>query len=167
MPFSAKLAYATACLDGSREARGELRYKVSETAVRAADMDKESRRLDNERRVRLQRIRFLSAHPDRATPEDLARHLKAFRRVNDQYARLSNLHTQHVAAVSALAHAEEAASDKIDELDDRLKLVQVEHLRHDALDMASGDPDGQCKRGPAIHVRQGNKVISKLVSTPV
>lgn len=162
LPFSTKVAYATACLDESRQARNDLRYKVSETAVRTADIEKESRNLDGERRARLQKIRFLSEHPDRTTPEDMERHVKAFRRANDQYVRLSNLQTQHVAAVRALAHAEEAASDKINELDDRLKLVQVEHLRHDALDMASADPDGQCKTGPGIPVRHGSKVITKL-----
>ena len=162
LPFSAKAAYASSCLDESRQARNEVRYKISETAVRTEDLRKEAGRLDQERRARLVKLRHLTEHPAGVSQEDLDRQVRAFRRANDQFARVSNLQTQHVSAVKSLMCAETKATDKIDEMDDRLKLVHVEHLRHDALDLASADPDGCGSRGPAAAIRQGNQVVTRL-----
>ena len=162
LPFSAKVAYASACLDESCQARSDVRYKISETAVRTEDLKKEAVHLDQERRARLARLRHLTEHPDGVSQEELDRQVRAFRRANDQFARVSNLQTQHVSAVKSLMCAEAKATDRIDEMDDRLKLVQVEHLRHDALDLASADPDGYGSRGPAAAIRQGNKVVTRL-----
>ncbi len=162
LPFSAKMAYASSCLDESRQARNDVRYKIAETAVRTEDLRKEEDRLDQERRSRLFKLRHLTEHPGGVSQEELDRHVRAFRRANDQYARVSNLKTQHVSAVKSLMFAETKATDKIDEMDDRLKLVQVEHLRHDALDLASADPDGYGSRGPAAAIRQGSQVITRL-----
>ena len=162
LPFSAKVAYASSCVEESRQARNDVRYQVAEVAVRTEDLKKEALRLDQERRVRLLRLRQLMEHPGEASQEDLDRQVRAFRRADDQFARVSNLQTQHVLAVKALMCAEAKATDRINEMDDRLKLVQVDHLRHDALDMASADPDSYSARGPAATIRQGNKVIAKL-----
>ncbi len=162
LPFSAKVAYASSCLDESRQARNEVRYKISETAVRTEDLRKEADRLDQERRARLFKLRYLTEHPDRVSQEELDRQVRAFRRVNDQFARVSNLKTQHVSAVRSMMCAEVKATDRLDEMNDRLKLVQVEHLRHDALDLASADPDGYGSRGPAAAIRQGNQVVTRL-----
>jgi hypothetical protein len=162
LPFSAKVAYASACMDESLQARNEVRYKISETAVRTEDLRKESARLDQERRVRLAKLRQLTEHPEGVSQEDLDRQVRAFRRAQDQFARVSNLQTQHVTAVKSLMCAEAKTTDKINEMDDRLKLVQIEHLRHDALDMASADPDGYGSRGPAAAIRQGNSVVTRL-----
>jgi hypothetical protein len=162
LPFSAKAAYASSCLEESRQARNDVRYKVSEVAVRTEDLKKEAVRLDQERRVRLLKLRHLTEQPGGASQEEMDRQVRAFRRANDQFVRVCNLQTQHVSAVKSLMCAEAKATDRINEMDDRLKLVQVEHLRHDAMDMASADPDGYASRGPAAAIRQGNKVITKL-----
>jgi hypothetical protein len=162
LPFSAKVAYATACLDESREARNQVRYSISETAVRTEDLRKEAVRLDQERRACLAKLRYLTEHPERVSEDDLSRQVRAFRRANDQFTRVCCLQTQHVAAVTSLMHAEAETTDKLNEMEDRLKLVQVDHLRHDALDMASADPDGYCTRGPAATIRHGSKVLTRL-----
>ena len=162
MPFSSKLAYASSCVDESRQARNDLRFKISETAVRTEDIKKESVRLDQERRARLLKLRYLTEHPDGVSQDELDRQVRAFRRADDQFARVCALRTQHVAAVHSLMSAEAKTTDKINEMNDRLKLVQVDHLRHDALDMASADPDGNSSRGPAAVIRQGNKVLTAL-----
>jgi hypothetical protein len=162
LPFSAKMAYASSCLEESRQARNDVRYKVSEVAVRTEDLKKDAIRLDQERRARLVKLRYLMEHPDMASQEDLDRQVRAFRRANDQFVRVSNLQTQHVSAVKSLVLAEAKTTDRINEMDDRMKLVQVEHVRHDAMEMASADPDGYSSRGPAATIRQGNKVITSL-----
>lgn len=162
LPFSAKVAYAASCLDESRQARNEVRYKISETAVQCEYLSREAAQLDQERRARLIKLRHLTEHPDGVGQASLDRQVQAFRRANDQFLRVSNLQTQHVASVNSLMCAEAKATDKINEMDDRLKLVQVEHLRHDALDLASADSDGYASRGPAAAIRQGRQVIARL-----
>lgn len=162
LPFSAKVAYASSCLDEARQARNDLRYKISETAVRTDDLKKEAARLDLERRAQLAKLRQLSEHPEGVTRDDLDRQVRAFHRADNQFARVCSLQTQHVAAVTTLMSAEAKTTDKLAEMQDRLKVVQVEHLRHDALDMASADPDGYAPRGPAATMRQGSKVLTGL-----
>jgi len=162
LPFSAKLAYASSCVEESRQARNDVRCKISEVAVRTEDLKKDAIRLDQERRARLVKLRHLTEQPGGASQEDMDRQVRAFRRANDQFGRVSNLQTQHVSAVKSLMCAEAKATDRINEMDDRLTLVQVEHLRHDAIDMASADPDGYSSQGPAAAIRQGNRVITKL-----
>ena len=162
LPFSAKVAYASSCLDEARQARNEVRYKISETAVRTEDLGKDADRLDRERRARLATLRQLTERPNAIGTEELDRHVKAFQRSDERYANVCNLQTQHLAAVKSLMFAEAKTTDTIDEMDDRLKLVQIERLRHDALDMASFDPNGYPARGPAAAIRQGNKVLSYM-----
>ena len=161
MPFGAKTAYASACLDESRQEHQKVRVAVSETAVRMDDMQREMKDLDGKRRSRLREIARLTDSGCTNSPV-LESQMRAFKHSDDRFRQLSDLRTRHGSALTALESAEKKAAEGIVDMENRLELVKVEHLRHNALDMVSSDPNGFGAVGPTSRLKMGNRVISKL-----
>jgi hypothetical protein len=162
MPFSAKTAYAAACISESRQEHQKVRLAVSETAVRMEDMRRQMTDLDAKRRARLREIARLSAAGCTNNNPALEVHMRAFNQSNDRFRQMSDLHARHGSALVALDSAEKKVADGIIDMEGRLELVKIEHTRHNALDMVTTDPNGLGAAGPASRLKMGNRVVSKL-----
>lgn len=161
LPFSIKLAYASACLDRAVAERDNLRLRLSEAAVRTEDLYRDMARLDAARRQHVAAVQFLSTQDCPQQQADLVLQTAAFRSVQDRFAATGTLHTQHVAAVAALVQAEALVNRRIAQLEDRLRLIDLDHARHDALDLASGLASAGCG-SPARPVEHAERTVTRL-----
>lgn len=153
MPFAVKTEYAAACIEGLREERDGVRYRVSDTAVNIRELEQRIGGLQTERGKALGRLQRLVAMGDSVPKEQLVREVARFDQVERKLAHAGNLHAQMDGTLRSLAHAEVQVSDKVGQISDRLEMVKLDHVHNNARELAAKltDPDYPGYRSVGTH----------------
>lgn len=137
LPFGAKVAYAESCMEDLNRERDEVRYAASDASVRLRVLDSRIEVLKRQQSKCRSTIRDLVDMEDDVAPDSLSRAVERHDHLLAEINRLCELRNRLADTASSLELAESQVSGDIRELDDRLKMVAIDHENNDARELAS------------------------------
>ncbi|VGO13692.1 hypothetical protein PDESU_02249 [Pontiella desulfatans] len=137
LPFGAKVAYAESCMADLNRERDQVRYAVSDASVRLRILDGRIETLKRRQSECRTAIRDLVDMGESTAPDSLARTVERYDHLLAEIDRLHHLRNRLADTASSLELAETQVSADLRELDNRLKIVAIDHEHNDARELAS------------------------------
>ena len=161
MPFGIQTAYAESCISGMEGDQDRIRYAVADATVRLGEFDRRIAGLREARDQSVTRIKSMVERREEVSQDVVGKEVTRHDDLQWKLTQSQATRDRINATLASLESAEGNVSQNLDQLNDRLDIVQLDHEQNNAQELAAELADSAYpgRRSQASH---GAKVIEHM-----